>query len=152
MCAILAKSALTGLSRRQQVADFGQQLLFGRGLGRRFRLRRLLLLKLFLQAIDALDHQEQHLGDDQETGDGVDEQAVIDRRRARLLRRFQAVELACAQIDEQVREIDPAGDHAKDRVDDVGDEALDDRVKAAPMTMPTPISTTLPLTAKSLNS
>src|SRR5690606_26897792 len=67
-----------------------------------------------------------HPGDDQEIDDRGDEGAIGEDRRPGLARGGEAGELAVAEVHEEVGEVDPAGDDADDRVDQIGHQAGDD--------------------------
>src|SRR5690606_32370216 len=119
-------SGLTA-ARPQQVADLHEQLLLGGGLGRgRGGLLRL-LLEAALHLVERLDHEEHGERDDQEVDDRVEEGPVLDDRGAGSHGLgHRAVELASAQDDAQVAEVDATDDEADDRHDHLVDERRGD--------------------------
>ena len=92
-----------------------------RGGGRR-RLRK--------QAIDLLDDDEHGERDDQKVDHGVDEEPVVEGRRARGLGGRERGERLAAQIDEQVGEVDAAEQETDRGHDDVVDERRHDGAEA----------------------
>jgi hypothetical protein len=144
---VLAHTACSQLAvlflilRLEQVADLGQQRLFGAryrrcvGATASSRLRRLI----------AFTPMKMAKGDDHEVDHGLDELAVGQHHG-------RYVTLGSLEGNGQVTEV-----HATDQQADGGmitSPTKDETIlpKAAPMMIPTAMSTTLPLTAKALNS
>src|SRR5215510_5523308 len=100
---------------REQVADLGQEL----DVGRRFRLW--LCLLLLLQLDHRPDNEEEHERDDDEVErDGQELPIAQDGALLLGLRVGGGLHLA-RKRDEVVREIEPTGDRADDRHDDIAD-------------------------------
>src|SRR6266508_2049767 len=70
--------------------------------------------------------EEYHERDDDEGDHRVDEHAVVDRRRARILRRLQGRVALAGEVDEQVLEVDSAEKEADRRHEDVLHQRVDD--------------------------
>ena len=81
------------------------------------------------QAQQRAGYKEQHPGHDEEIDDGRDERAVGKHRRAGRLGLFERGVGVAVQGDEQLGEVEPAGEQADERHDDVVDERGDDGVE-----------------------
>ena len=73
-------------------------------------------------AIDGADNEKNGKSDDQKIDDGVDEIAVIERRRAGGLGGGEGVERLVAEVDKEIGEINAAKDAAERRHQHIVDE------------------------------
>src|SRR5260370_948360 len=109
-------------SRVQKIADLGEQFRLARRLRRLGRLRGLRLLQLGQSS----NRKEQDSRDEQEIDDDGEEVAPSQHGPLLLgVRQCRGGDLQ-RQGDEIVREVEPAGDRADDRHDDVADERTHD--------------------------
>ena len=113
----------------QQVTNFGQQLFLCRTL-RLFRGGSGLFL-LAVQLVDALEHQEDTEGDDEEVDDVLNETTVGEYRCSGFLCGSQRGVVSIAKIDEQIGKVDAASSQADDRHEHVVDQRGDNLSKRA---------------------
>src|SRR5258707_11135415 len=110
----------------QEIADLRQQYLLGRW-WRRWR-----RFFLAMESIDLLHNDENRKSDNEESDQGVEEEAVVHGHRPRRFRRIDGGKVSTLERQKEIGEIDASNEQSQRRHDDVVHQGIHDRGERRP--------------------